>query len=200
MTTFELMQNKTENPYKNGKIFYIVAKCAQAKADKAFGRPTRMIGRTTVSMEETFDQLCKNRFTRMLDGFHRTWHNPIKQYGAENCKIKLLEEFPCETDAELESREREWIDANMCYEWLYLRPKWAAALRSRIWHSKNADRKKKYHKERRERLKTVAEGRAELIDEETYECVCGLDVKYSESKTHLGSWSHWQRMEEKRLV
>lgn len=31
------------------------------------------------------------------------------KYGVENCKIKLFEEYPCDTDLELKKREAFWI-------------------------------------------------------------------------------------------
>ena len=38
----------------------------------------------------------------------------FNEYGVENCKIELLEYYPCDTLRELERREGEYIKTNKC--------------------------------------------------------------------------------------
>jgi hypothetical protein len=91
--------------YQNGKIYKIT--------DNAY---TKMyIGSTTQSLSRRFS---KHKFS------YKSWQNGgydkvsvfdlFNEFGIENCKIELIEAYPCNNRDELEKKEGELIRANIC--------------------------------------------------------------------------------------
>jgi len=93
--------------YSKGKIYKIVV-----DTDKEY-KP--YVG-------STIEELCR-RFSGHL-GSYRNWKNGRKKlsscydlfdkFGIENCKIILLEEYPCDSKMKLLMKEREWFDKIEC--------------------------------------------------------------------------------------
>jgi len=91
--------------YKNGKIYKIT--------DLAY--TVQYIGSTT--------QTLSRRFSKHKAGYKIWQDNNLKKYtvydifdqfGIENCKIELIEAFPCNNRDELERKEGEFIKDNDC--------------------------------------------------------------------------------------
>lgn len=91
--------------YKNGKIYKIV--------DNAY---TKMyIGSTTQTLSKRFSKHKRD---------HKQWKNNKRsktmvfelfdEFGVENCKIELIEEYECENRNQLERKEGEHIKNNEC--------------------------------------------------------------------------------------
>ena len=94
--------------YANGRIYKIEPICEHDENEVYYG--------------STCQLLCKRMDGHRSD--YRLWksgkHNKtssyelFEKYGVENCKIYLVELYPCETKEELLSREGYYIKNNMC--------------------------------------------------------------------------------------
>ena len=95
------------NKYQNGKIYKIVD----------IGYNKCYIGSTTESLSQ--------RMARHRDGYNackRGVKNASKtrsivlfdEYGIENCKIELLENYPCDSKEDLRSREGYYQEKHNC--------------------------------------------------------------------------------------
>jgi hypothetical protein len=91
--------------YKNGKIYKIT--------DNAY---TKMyIGSTTQSLSKRFSR-HKSDYKLWLEGTHHkvSIFNIFDEFGIENCKIELIENYECNSKNELERKEGEHIKNNDC--------------------------------------------------------------------------------------
>ena len=97
--------NMNNNIYKNGKIYKIVD----------IGYNEEYFGSTTVELSS---RMSKHRTS------YRRWANGSKdsctsfllfeKFGLDNCKIELVEVFPCNSKEELRKREGYWIKHEEC--------------------------------------------------------------------------------------
>ena len=95
-----------ENKYQNANLYQIT--------DNAYTKC--YIGSTTVSL---FKRMSKHRemHKRFLDGKCRKQMNStdlFEEFGVKNCKIELLEMFPCASKEELLKREGYFIRKIPC--------------------------------------------------------------------------------------
>ena len=94
------------NRYENGKIYKIVD-----------------VGYTMTYIGSTCEPLC-NRFAKHKEKYKQYMNNKadcdrrvnriFDEYGMENCKIELIEYFPCHTREELLRQEGKHIRENEC--------------------------------------------------------------------------------------
>lgn len=95
----------TENKYSNGKIYKVV--------DNAY---------TKCYIGSTIEPLCKRMAKHRRDynlykqgkKLFYTIYSLFDEYGTENCKIELLEAYPCNNIEELHKHEGEHIKYNDC--------------------------------------------------------------------------------------
>jgi hypothetical protein len=118
--------------YKNGKIYKII--------DNAY---TKMyIGSTTQPLYKRFS---------WHKSHYITWKNNNKrgkvmvydifdEFGVDNCKIELIEEFPCENRIQLDRKEGEYIKTNDCVN------KCIAGRTPKEYYQANKDEKLQYWK------------------------------------------------------
>jgi hypothetical protein len=91
---------ETENKYKKGKIYKIV--------DTNY---TKMyIGSTTESL---CVRMAKHRYD-FRNNRGCSSKLLFEEFGLENCKIELIELFPCNSREELNKKEGEHIRSNIC--------------------------------------------------------------------------------------
>ncbi len=87
----------TNNKYQQGKIYRITdnsyTKCY-------YGSTTRNLN---VRMKEHCFRYSRCKAKEIID-----------EFGIVNCKIELIEAFPCNSKSELEQRERFYIHSNDC--------------------------------------------------------------------------------------
>jgi len=91
--------------YKNGKIYKII--------DNAY---TKMyIGSTTQPLSKRFSR-HKANYKLWQEGTHHKVliFNIFDEFGIENCKIELIENYVCNSKNELERKEGEHIKNNDC--------------------------------------------------------------------------------------
>lgn len=92
-----------DNKYQRGKIYKITD----------IGYNKCYIGSTT---EELSQRMTKHRHAYKSQNERKKMNSfqIFDEYGVENCKIEIIEYYPCNTKAELERREGEHIRNNEC--------------------------------------------------------------------------------------
>ena len=100
------MSTDTTNRYANAKVYKIT--------DNAY---TEMyIGSTThPTLAKRMAKHRENYKRYKAEKYHNvTSFMPFDKYGVENCKIDLIENYPCKSKEELNRKEGEHIKANAC--------------------------------------------------------------------------------------
>jgi hypothetical protein len=94
--------------YGNGKIYRIEPMCDHDDDAVYFGSTSQKLCRRM--------DTHRGNYKRWKDGKHNkvTVFNLFDKYGVENCKIYLVENYPCDSKEELESREGYYIKNNVC--------------------------------------------------------------------------------------
>jgi len=85
--------------YSKGKIYQIIPICEHDAGDIYIGSTVRPLSERM--SKHRCQTTCRSRFL-------------FDKYGMENCKVELIEYFPCETKEELLKREGELQRANKC--------------------------------------------------------------------------------------
>ena len=98
--------NMNKNVYQNGKIYKIVD----------IGYNEQYFGSTTVELSSRMSRnRAKYRGARQTNSNSScTAFTLFDEYGLENCKIELVEMYPCESKEELRQREGFWIKQETC--------------------------------------------------------------------------------------
>jgi len=86
--------------YQNGKIYKIW--CGD---DIYYGSTTRTLAQRMTKHREGFRHTKKMKCSSSL---------LFEKYGLENCKIELVELFPCQSNEELNAREGFYVRNNAC--------------------------------------------------------------------------------------
>jgi hypothetical protein len=114
--------------YQKSKIYQIIPTCEHEEGEVYIGSTTRL--------------LCERNAN------HRKPNNPtkayilFKKYGKENCKIELIENYPCNSREELNKREGEIIRSRMCVNYHYLvgKTKEETAVSMKKYYTENRDK------------------------------------------------------------
>ena len=98
--------NMNNNIYKTGKIYKIVYD----------GYNDQYFGSTTVELSTRMSRhRAKYREARQTNSnYSCTAFSLFDTYGVENCKIELVEMYPCESKEELRKREGFWSKQETC--------------------------------------------------------------------------------------
>ena len=178
------------NKYYNGKIY----KITDINYSKCY------IGSTCESLSQRMAQHRRN--------YRHHFNNPEKtmtsfklfeEYGIENCKIELLENYPCQNKEELLQREGYYIQScdclNRCvagrspkeYKKEY-NPKNQEKIKECLkqWYEKNSEKQKQKAKEYREQNKDTISEKCK----ETVQCCCGAVITKYKLKRHETSKKH----------
>ena len=89
--------------YSKSKIYKIVPTCEYDEGDEYYGSTTRPLSERMNEHRRYYKS--KNYWTSQI---------LFDKYEIENCKIELVEEFPCENREQLIKREGEIMRANKC--------------------------------------------------------------------------------------
>jgi hypothetical protein len=96
---------ESQNKYQNGKIYKIV--------DHGYNKC--YIGSTYNTLSK---RMSKHResYQRFLDGkcYKTSSYNLFDEFGLDNCKIELIESYPCNNREELNAREGYLIIQTLC--------------------------------------------------------------------------------------
>ena len=129
------------NKYNNGKIYKIVD----------LGYNNCYIGSTVEALSR---RMCHRRCN-----YNRKIKHPcnsslvFEKYGIQNCKIELIENYPCNSKEELTAREGYHIKQNNCVN------KFIAGRSKKDWYKDNAEyvsnKAKEYREENKEHIKEI---------------------------------------------
>ena len=102
----ELINNSDNGKYRYGKIYRI----SDNDNNECY------IGSTCKYYLSSRMSMHRSKFKAYKEGEYGfcTVFKLFEQYGVEGCKIELIEEYPCQSNAELLKRECEHIKANTC--------------------------------------------------------------------------------------
>jgi hypothetical protein len=168
--------------YQNGKIYKIESNLG----DKIY------IGSTT-----------KNYLSQRIDS-HRSQYKQWKsnkrglttsfllfeEYGLENCKIILLEAFPCSSKDELIARESHYIKTIDCVN------KVIPDRTKQEYYETNKDNFKEYYQINKDNIKKRTDKNKEKLFEKII-CECGGHFIYKHKSTHLKTKIHLKYLEVK---
>ena len=180
----------TENKYQRGKIYKLVS----AKTDDVYYG-------STIENKLT-NRLASHRrnYKRLLNGkYHYVSSFEIVKY--DDCRIILVENFPCNTVYELLARENYYVENNVCVN--RLKPflgltKYEYNKQYYIDNKNEIDQRKKHYyienkNELNEKQKKYIEKNEEKLKEkrkQTYQCVCGSITTVIHKKRHERSLKH----------
>ena len=151
-------KNIGNNPYHYGKIYKIICN----DTDKIY------IGSTILPINE---RLKKHKRDKKEYELGKTYSHVCASYPLlDNCRIKLIEEFKCETKNELRIREQYHIENNECVN----------LIRALGIGKQGCD--KEYREKNKEKIK-AHKGRVVL-------CECGVSYTHNHASRHKRSNHH----------
>lgn len=118
--------------YQNGKIYQIIA----PNGCKYIGSTTQEIRKRLIAHKTTYKSWKKGERKYMTTSFKL-----FEEYGVDNCKVELIELYPCSSKKELETREGEIIKNTECVN------KVVAGQEESVWKYENHERLKNYWKQ-----------------------------------------------------
>ena len=146
--------------YKNGKIYKITD----------IGYNKMYIGSTTQPLYKRFND-HKSKYKHWKNGKDKkiTSYDLFEEFGIDNCKIELIEEFACENRDQLQKKEGEHIKNNICVNKLI-----AGRTRqetTKEYRESNKDKIKEYNEINKEHIKEYKKKYRE-ITKERYKQYC----------------------------
>ena len=94
------------NKYNNGKIYMITD---NAYTKKYYGSTIRLLCQRMAGHRNSYKKYSINKSEGLTTVFEI-----FNDFGVDNCKIELVEIFPCQSKSELEAREGYYIQQNIC--------------------------------------------------------------------------------------
>jgi hypothetical protein len=184
--TYNNIKEHKMTDYSKGKIYKIEPICEHEEGEIYIGSTTkstlaqRMTKHRSAYKEWKVGKAC---FVRSYDLFEK--------YGLENCKIYLLESYPCETRDELRAREGHFIKTLKCVN------KSVAGRTQKEYQENNKEKILEYHKkyceENKEKIseyhKIYRQENREKINEKK-PCICGCEYTYRHYRRHCRSKKH----------
>ena len=171
--------------YQNGKIYKI----------EDVGGNMCYIGSTTKDFLSKRMAEHRNVYTCYKNGKNGkfTVFNIFEKYGVENCRIVLIELFPCDTKDELTGRESHYIRTVECVNKMI--PDRTKAEYRKKQYEENKDAEKIYSKQQREKNKdTIQAKKSTVID-----CLCGKTYTFGHRTTHFKSKYHLKNLKNEPL-
>ncbi|MCR9134285.1 MAG: hypothetical protein NXI08_17085 [bacterium] len=148
------------NRYEKSKIYKIV----DAGYNKCY------IGSTCEELSQRMTRHRAYYFKYLRDNKEQVKMNStllLDEYGVENCKIELVELYPCKTKAELLRKEGEYIKSNKCVN------KIISGRTAQEYRQDNKEKisanAKRYQEENKEELKQYRKDNAEYFNQKSKE-------------------------------
>jgi len=157
------------NIYSEGKIYKII------------GGNETYIGSTIQTLDERFKRHTTD-YGMWLNG-KPTFVSSFQlfdKYGIQNCKINILEPFPCETKQQLREREGYWQRQEVCVNML---------IAGRTQKQYNEDNKEKIQEKKKQYWEKNKE---KLLEQQKipYECECGSVCRRADKTKHFKTKKH----------
>jgi hypothetical protein len=172
--------------YGKGKIYKIEPICDHDDDEIYFGSTSKKY--LSQRMESH-----RRDYKRWKNGQHNklTVFNLFDKYGIENCKIYLVENYPCDSKEELESREGYYIKNNVCVN------KYVAGRTREEYYNDNKEKIQKYGKEYKLKNSDIIkvknkEYKLKNKDKisQKFHCKCGGKYCFSAKARHNKSLKH----------
>jgi len=168
--------------YQNGKIYRID------------GSELTYIGSTTNKYLSTRLAKHKSDFKKYLDG-EQHYYTSFQVLKTDDCKIELIEKFPCDSKDELSAREGHFIRQMDCVN------KQIAGRTPKEWYDENKEQRleqmKQYYNDNKETIriqqKQYYEENKEAISARTnqkHTCECGGRYTTASKTKHLKTQKH----------
>jgi len=119
--------------YTNSKIYKIEPINMEDEGDIYIGSTTK----STLAQRMTFHRYNYDSWKNTAKGYTKSF-DLFDKYGINNCKIYLIENFPCKTKDELRSREGHYIRTLKCLN------KYISGRTKEQWNLDNKDYYKNY--------------------------------------------------------
>ena len=171
-----------ENKYQNGKIYKIVD----------IGYNNCYIGSTCESLSQRMARhRCDFQRWQLGRGTFRASCVLFQKFGVENCKIELIEKYPCNSKEELEAREGKHQQNNDCINkhiagrtkhQRYIDEHEYIRFQQNIHRELYPEKRKEEGKKRYEKIKHILS--------EKHQCSCGLYYTIQHKKRHEQSQKH----------
>ena len=176
-----------ENKYQRGKIYKIV----DVGYNKCYiGSTTEKLLSNRMSRHRYEYKIYKDTLQKKMASF-----DIFDEYGIDNCKIELIENFPCNGSEELRKREGHYIQNTDCVN------RCVAGRNKEEWYWDNKEHCNKksnenYYNNREHYLqkqKEYREKNTELVNvrqKEAFVCQCGMTYTYGHKARHLKTQKH----------
>jgi len=172
--------------YENGRIYKIEPICDHKENEVYYGSTSQKLCKRMDAHRGNYNQWKKNgkaRKVRVYDLFDK--------YGIENCRIYLIENYPCDSKEQLESREGYYIKNNVCVN------KYVAGRTPKQYYNDNKEKTKKYYNDNKEKLvekqkKYYKDNKEKMYNKSKIKYICGCGscfrsagkAQHEKSKTH----------------
>jgi hypothetical protein len=180
--------------YDNSKIYKIESLDSNNEADIYIGSTTKLRLSQRMTNHRYLYKKWKEGNKHKLMSF-----DLFDKYGVENCKIVLIETYPCKSKDELIAREQYHIRSTKC---LNKRVEGRTTLEYRNEHK---EEKKaydaKYRKANKEKQnKSCNEYYYNVLKNKEYVCECGCKMKQVNKYDHLKTKKHAEMLEKLKNI
>jgi hypothetical protein len=168
--------------YSNGRIYFIEPICDHEDNEVYYGSTLQKLCKRMDKHRRDFKYWKDGKRTKI------TCFDLFEKYGLENCKIYLVELYPCKSREELESREGYYIRNYDCVN------KNIAGRTRNEWCIDNTEYMRDYYNNNKDKIKENAKeyyyNNKDIILTK-HECVCGgrytciHKTQHSKTKKHM---------------
>ena len=164
------------NRYENGKI-YIITDTAYTKF--YYGSTCEELSKRLWRHKSFYNDYLKGKTY-----YKNLVCNLFEEFGKENCKIELIEKYPCECKEELLAREGHYIKNNDCVN------KCVACRTPQEYYQDNKDKYAEWNKEWHKNNKEKTAQRKKEYHQQQYQCECGAVLCLGSKSHHKNSKGH----------
>ena len=174
------------NKYQNGKIY----KITDIGYNKCYiGSTIENIKQRIARHRHNYKEHLKGKFNNVSS------FKLFEEFGVENCKIELVESYPCNNKDELEAREGYYIRNTECVNKLNPdRTKEDIVKYQKEYRINNIDRLTSYNKQYREGHRDEISEKRSVLNE----CCCGVKFQLSNQARHFKSKHHQAYLEKQK--
>ena len=176
--------------YGNSKIYKIEPVCEHDKGDIYVGSTTKQyLSQRFVQHRSDYKGWKENKKKSFTSSFIL-----FEKYGVDNCKIILIEYFPCNTHDELLSKEGEHIRSNECVN------KIVAGRTFKEYYEDNKDNISLYNKEYAMRNKEILSQKQKIYSEQNRDKIKEYKKQYLEKNKEMINEKDKERYRENKEI
>ena len=179
--------------YSNGRIYFVEPICEHEDNEFYYGSTVQILCKRMDKHRRDFKRWKNGKYGKIM------CFDLFEKYGIENCKIYLVELYPCESKEELESREGYYIRNYECIN------KNIPCRTSKEYYNDNKHKIKEYYINNKDNIKTRIKeyyinnkDNIKTKHNVQYECPCGGKYTYSNKSQHSKTKKHIKYEEEQK--